>query len=274
MDNGLPVSDASSGYVETGFSSEDGFWTGTATKYNEVKAPGLVTVAGTYNMYCNREPRFYLAVNFDKAWYTEGDNAGKDNGRKLEFFNGGKDNNHTHDAPQNGYLLRKRTDPTRNPRSGYFALRHGILYRLGEAYLNYAEALNESDPGNADILIYLNKIRERAGVRTYTTGADDALNIHVDSDQESIRKIIRMERRVELCTEGIRYGDLRRWKLAETVLNGPFYGMNYNGSNANDFYKRTVYQNRVYKKSFYWFPVYLAEIEKNPNLVQAPFWDK
>lgn len=274
MDNGLPITDPSSGYVETGFSSEDGYWTGGSTKFNEVKSPGLVTVAGTYNMYCNREPRFYLAVNFDKAWYTEGDNAGKDNGRKLEFFNGGKDNNHTHDAPQNGYLVRKRTDPTRNPRSGYFAARHGILFRLGEVYLNYAEALNESDPGNADILIYLNKIRERAGVRTYTTGPSDASNIHVNSDQESIRKIIRMERRVELCTEGIRYSDLRRWKLAETVLNGPFYGMNYNGSNANDFYKRTVYQNRVYKKAFYWFPVYLAEIEKNPNLVQAPFWDK
>ena len=83
-----------------------------------------------------------------------------------------------------------------------------------------------------------------------------------------------MERRVELCTEGIRYDDLRRWKLAETVLNGPFYGMNFNGKNATEFYQRTAYQNRTYRKSFYWFPIYLAEIEKNPNLIQAPFWDK
>lgn len=270
--NGLPISDPASGYVETGFSGEDGYWTYGSTKWNEVKNAGFVTVAGTYNMYCNREPRFYLAVNFDRAWYTDGANAGKDQGRKLEFFNGAKDNNHTHDAPQNGYLVRKRTDPTRDPLRDYFAPRHGILYRLGEAYLNYAEALNESDPGNADILIYLNKIRERAGVRTYTTGATDALNIHVDNDQASIRKIIRMERRVELCTEGIRYDDLRRWKLAETVLNGPAYGMNFNGKTESEFYKRTVYQTRVYKKAFYWFPIYLAEIEKNTNLVQSPFW--
>lgn len=272
--NGLPITDPESGYVENGFSGEDGYWTNGATKWNESKSAGLVTIAGTYNMYCNREPRFYLAVNFDRAWYTDGANAGKDNGRRLEFFNGAKDNNHTHDAPQNGYLVRKRTDPSRDPLRDYFAPRHGILYRLGEAYLNYAEALNESDPGNADILIYVNKIRERAGVRTYTTGATDALNIHVDSDQESIRKIIRMERRVELCTEGIRYDDLRRWKLAETVLNGPFYGMNFNGKNTTEFYQRTPYQTRVYKKSFYWFPIYLAEIEKNPNLVQSPFWAK
>lgn len=272
--NGLPITDPNSGYVENGFSSEDGYWTSGVTKYNEVKNAGLVTVAGTYNMYCNREPRFYLAVNFNNAWYTDGDNAGKDKGRKLEFFNGAKDNNHTHDAPQNGYLVKKRTDPTRNPIAGYFAPRQGSLYRLGEAYLNYAEALNEYDPGNPDILFYVNKIRERAGVRTYTLGGSDTQNIHVDNDQVSLRKIIRMERRVELCTEGIRYDDLRRWKLAETVLNGPFYGMNYDGTNANDFYKRTAYQTRVYRKAFYWFPIFLAEIEKNPNLIQAPFWDK
>jgi len=272
--NGLPITDSNSGYVETGFSAQDGYWPNGITKFNEVKSPGLVTLAGTYNMYCNREPRFYTAVNFDGVWYTDGDNAGKDKGRKLEFFNGKRDNNGTHDAPQNGYLARKRTDPTRNPINDYFAPRHGILYRLGEAYLNYAEALNESDPGNADVLLYINKIRTRAGVRTYTTGASDTENIHVDSDQASIRKIIRMERRVELCTEGIRYDDLRRWKLAETVLNGPFYGMNFNGKDASQFYKRTAYQTRVYRKAFYWFPIYLAEIEKNPNLIQAPFWDK
>lgn len=41
--------------------------------------------------------------------------------------------------------------------------------------------------------------------------------------------------------EGICYSDLRRWKLVEIVLNGFFYGMNYNGINVNDFYKRIVY---------------------------------
>jgi len=276
--NDLPITDPASGYVETGFSGEDGYWTNGSTKYNQEKKDGnvintgLVTKANTYNMYCNREPRFYLAVNFDRAWYKDGECAPDGQGRRLEFLNGGKDNNHTHDAPQNGYLARKRTDPSREPLRGYTPNRHGILYRLGETYLNYAEALNESDPGNADILIYLNKIRERAGVRTYTTGATDAKNIHVDNDQASVRKIIRMERRVELCTEGIRYDDLRRWKLAETVLNGPAYGMDFNATNPAEFYKRTVYQTRVYKKSFYWFPIFLTEIEKNPNLVQSPFW--
>lgn len=122
-------------------------------------------------------------------------------------------------------------------------------------------------------MVYLNKIRERAGVRTYTTGSTSPTSIHIDlGDQANVRKLIHMERRVELCTEGIRYDDLRRWKEAENVLNTDFYGMNFYGQNATDFYKRTAYQKRVYRKSFYWFPIHLSEIVKNPNLVQAPFW--
>lgn len=264
--NGLPISDPNSGYVENGFSSQDGYWTNGQTKWKEVKNEGQVTLAGTYNMYCNREPRFYLAVNFDGQWYSK-------DSRKLEFFNGKRDNNNTHDAPQNGYLVRKKTDPSRDPINNYYTPRPGILYRLGEAYLNYAEALNEYNPGDPDILVYLNKIRKRAGVRTYTTGVTDENNIHVDiADQAKVRKLIHMERRVELCTEGIRYDDIRRWKEAEQLLNTDFYGMNFYGQNATDFYKRTVYQKRIYRKAFYWFPIHLSEIVKNPNLIQAPYW--
>ena len=112
------------------------------------------------------------------------------------------------------------------------------MYRLGEVYLNYAEALNESDPGNADILVYLNKIRERAGVRQYTTGSTDNNFIHVNlNDQDAMRKLIHAERHVELCCEGLRYDDLRRWKEAEKELNGDFYGMNFNGKDAASFYQ-------------------------------------
>ena len=266
--NGLPISDPNSGYVEDGFSSEAGYWaTPGDTNWDEVKNnPGQVTLPGTYKMYCNREPRFYLAVNFDGQWYSK-------DSRELEFFYNQKDNDGTHDSPQNGYLVRKKTDPERDPINNFFTPRHGILYRLGEVYLNYAEALNEYSPGNEEILFYLNKIRERAGVRTYTTGATDANNINIDlNDQSKVRELIHRERRVELCTEGIRYDDLRRWKEAEDKLNREFYGMNFYGKTASEFYQRTPYQTRIYRKAFYWFPVHLSEIVKNPNLVQAPYW--
>jgi len=264
MKNGLPITDTDSGYEENGFSTSEEKRDNTV--WDEEVNGGAITISGTYKMYCNREPRFYITVNFNNQYFPTEQ-------RPFNFFNGGQDNNHTHDAPQNGYLLRKKVSPKSNIKEGNHQYRPGIVYRLGEAYLNYAEALNESDPGNTDILLYFNKIRERAGIRQYTTGVTDNDFIHVNlSNQEEMRNLIRAERRVELCTEGIRYDDLRRWREAETVLNGDFYGMNFNGKNASEFYVRTVYQHRVYKKSYYWFPIPQSEIDKNDKLVQNPYW--
>ena len=265
MENGLPINDDDSKYVETGVSVFDE--TRDNTVWDTEVNGGAITKSGTYNMYCHREPRFYITVSYNNSYFTQ-------EKRLFNFFNGSKDNPHTHDAPQNGYLIRKKISPDLNVKQGTYKYRPGIVYRLGEAYLNYAEALNESDPGNGDILVYLNKIRERAGIRQYTTGATDENYIHVDlNDQAEMRKLIRAERRVELSCEGIRYDDLRRWKEAENVLNGDFYGMNFSGRDNSSFYVRTPYLKRVYKKAYYWFPIHQSEIDKNDKLVQSPYWN-
>ena len=265
MENGLPINDDNSEYVETGFSVSDE--TRDNTVWDTEVNGGAITKSGTYNMYCHREPRFYITVSYNNSYFTQ-------EKRLFNFFNGKKDNPHTHDAPQNGYLIRKKISPDLNVKQGTYKYRPGIVYRLGEAYLNYAEALNESDPGNGDILVYLNKIRERAGIRQYTTGATDENYIHVDlNDQAEMRKLIRAERRVELSCEGIRYDDLRRWKEAENVLNGDFYGMNFSGRDNSSFYVLTPYLKRVYKKAYYWFPIHQSEMDKNDKLVQSPYWN-
>ena len=264
-ENGLPINDDSE-YEETGFSDSDE--TRDNTVWDTEVNGGAITKSGTYKMYCHREPRFYITVSYNNSYFTQ-------EKRLFDFFNGKKDNPHTHDAPQNGYLIRKKISPDLNVKQGTYKYRPGIVYRLGEAYLNYAEALNESDPGNGDILVYLNKIRERAGIRQYTTtGATDENYIHVDlNDQAEMRKLIRAERRVELSCEGIRYDDLRRWKEAENVLNGDFYGMNFSGRDNSSFYVRTPYLKRVYKKAYYWFPIHQSEMDKNDKLVQSPYWN-
>lgn len=263
-ENGLPINDDSE-YVESGFSGSDE--TRDNTVWDTEVNGGAITKSGTYNMYCHREPRFYITVSYNNSYFTQ-------EKRLFNFFNGSADNPHTHDAPQNGYLIRKKISPDLNVKQGTYKYRPGIVYRLGEAYLNYAEALNESDPGNGDILVYLNKIRERAGIRQYTTGDTDENFIHVDlNDQAEMRKLIRAERRVELSCEGIRYDDLRRWKEAENVLNGDFYGMNFSGKDPSSFYVRTPYLKRVYKKAYYWFPIHQSEMDKNDKLVQSPYWN-
>ncbi|MFZ4861717.1 RagB/SusD family nutrient uptake outer membrane protein [Sphingobacterium sp. Mn56C] len=267
MENGRTIDDPASGYVEKGFSTAAEV---RNTKWIESQGEGKVTLAGTYNMYTHREPRFYISVLYNGAWYRR-------ENRTTMFYNGNWDGGPTHDAPQNGYLVRKKVHPDHDPRNWTNPYRPGILYRLGEVYLNYAEALNETDPGNPDILQYLNLIRERAGIPQFGKGANA---LPVPASQEAMRQAIRRERRVELNNEGIRYGDIRRWKIGEQTLNGNFYGMNFAGtvrddseSNSDAFFKRTVYQRRVFAEKNYWFPVPQVEIDKNPNLVQNPGWN-
>ncbi len=271
--DGSPIINEASGYNEKGFSTQPEI---RNTKWDicrrspDVK-PGQITLANTFNMYSNREPRFYLTVVYNGQWYwTEN--------RTTRFMENEWDGGSTHDAPQNGYLLRKRVSLEQNNRNNLHPYRPGILFRMAEAYLNYAEALNESDPGNPEILKQINLIRERAGIPQYGSGAD---MIPEPTTQALVREAIRKERRVELCCEGIRYHDIRRWALGEKILNGPDYGMNFAGtvysddpSNPKAFFKRTTSSgvNRVFTKKHYWFPIYQEEVDKDPTLVQSPFW--
>ena len=91
---------------------------------------------------------------------------------------------------------------------------------MAEAYLSYAEALNESSERMShkqEILDNLNKIRHRAGIAEYGTGTDENgfTRIKINfSDQKEVRRLIHKERRVEFVGEGVRYHDLRRWKTA------------------------------------------------------------
>jgi hypothetical protein len=269
--DGSPIINTASGYTESGFSTDDEIRT---TKWHLSKGDASsntnpVTLAGTYNMYCNREPRFYVSVNYNEAWYW---NDGQ--GRHLNFFMNGTDGGPTHDAPQNGYLVRKKVSPEFVPRDNNKKYRPGILYRLAEAYLGYAEALNESQPAKTtEILLYINKIRERAGIPTYGSGAGQ---IPAPANQDEMREAIRRERRIELnCEFSIRYDDIRRWKIGEEVCNKMFYGMNYNGtqradSGADAYYVRTPYLQRLFTSKNYWAPIHQNQIDKNPNLRQLP----
>ncbi|MFV0269768.1 MAG: RagB/SusD family nutrient uptake outer membrane protein [Draconibacterium sp.] len=264
-EDGSPIINPTSGYVEKGFSAEAEkrvtSWPGGGPISLRDGQLSPVTMSGTYNMYCNREPRFYVSVIFNEAW------LGVDN-RRTEFLMGsGRDTGPTFDAPQNGYNVRKRISLEIFPREGRFPYQPGILYRLAEAYLSYAEALNESQGPTDLVYEYVNLIRERAGIPDLQTGLS----------KEQMREAIQQERRVEFNCEGIRFNDVRRWKLGDKYFDTQLYGMNFNGSKKSDdvndpeaFYKRTFYKNRYFNKRMYLWPVPQAQLDINPNLVQAP----
>lgn len=221
-----------------------------------------------FNMYLNREPRFYQAVYYQGRRWQIG-------GEKIAFDKGGKDDNTSANNCYTGYLLHKRVNKTiydtgNYPRS-YF--HPSILYRLAEFYLLYAEVLNEVRPSDTKIVEYVDKIRERAGIPLLKD-----IKSGIIGNQELQRKAIRQEMRVELCTEGQRYFDVRRWMIAENVnaedggQGGNFHGMNMAVSAANGFHTRTAFEKRTFKREMYLYPIPLTEIMNSKKLVQNPGW--
>lgn len=263
-------------YSESGYTTEDEYyptnWIYGSGNGSATADHNLIVARNTYNMYAHREPRFYISVMYNEEYHWVGK-------RNCDFFMDGKDGGPSHDAPWTGYMCRKRTDPTANPKenSGTYKSRHGSLYRLAEAYLSYAEALNEWSIENgtytanlSEILKYVNRIRQRAGIPQYGYAEGE---ITPPASGEEMRTLIRQERRVELnCECGLRFNDLRRWKLAEDLLDGDFYAMNAyaQAGNRYDYYKRVVYETRKFIS--YWFPIPQDDIDKNTNLRQTPDW--
>jgi hypothetical protein len=256
--NGRSIEDPESGYTETGF-------TNSATNYY---------ATGASNMYVNREPRFYVNITFNLSkWINNSSNNNSGTGSSpitIQLYSGGNSGKYTgRNWSRTGYAVRKMVNPNSIVGPDRIADRAEVIFRLGEFYLNYAEALNEGDPGNGDIKKYINLIRERAGIPQYGTG-NNALPEPVG--QGGWREAIRKERRVELAFECHRYFDTRRWKIAEQTDGGPFYGMDVNATTTANFSKRVVFETRIFHKKNYLWNIVQNELNKNKNLVGNPEW--
>ena len=85
------------------------------------------------------------------------------------------------------------------------------VIRYAEVLVSLAEAMNEKGGyGASDITGYINELRNRVGMPTVEEGEEAKMGLTLD--QETLRKIIRHERRVELAFEDLRFADLYRWK--------------------------------------------------------------
>ena len=233
------------------------------------KEEGFTKVNGVnvYNMWTNREPRFYQTVFYQgRKWHISN--------REINFYLGSHNGAQAPDYPKTGYICYKRAsrkiyNQGAHPRVHY---RPSIIFRLADFYLLYAETLNEVRPSDPKIIEYVDKVRERAGIPKLADVKPEIIG-----DQEAQRKAIRMERRIELCTEGQRYFDVRRWMIAEeegSKQGGDIHGMNMFGESGvkADFYKRTPVETRLFEKKHYLYPIPLSEIQISKKLVQNPLW--
>ena len=145
--------------------------------------------------------------------------------------------------------------------SGYTTDNNFRIMRYSEVLLLAAEAcLESSDEVNA--LTYINEVRLRAQL-------DELTSVTLED--------IKIEKRLELCLEGVRYQDLVRWGDAATVLAEQgkqvpvFAGLNDNGSNKVTYpYANSSYGFKSGKNELLPFPQ--QEMLINVNLTQNPGW--
>lgn len=248
MDNGLSIYDANSGYRENGFTTVN-----NPTHVNNNADKNI------FNMYANREPRFYATVGYNgKSWHIHANENNNINGVYYQWYGRGKPSGISggENWPRAGYLLYKFKH--RRIAQGLTSInipgvpgtpftvytswsRPSILLRLADFYLYYAEILNEINPGDPKIIEYIDKVRTRAGIPGYAEMQANGTKTGVIGNKIAQFKAIVQERHVELLGEGQRWFDMRRWMICDPIAeNQPdkggvdgditrMSGMNMNG---------------------------------------------
>jgi hypothetical protein len=211
------------------------------------------------NPYTGRDPRFYATILYNGVEW---------NGRTLWTYDL---------APVDGFKTFTKSGAAGATVTGYYLkkyLRDGDMsyldddsstslfwntIRYAEVLLNKAEALAEQDdiPGALDAL---NEVRERVDLPDATA-----------SDYDEFMEILRHERIVELASEGFRYWDLRRWRLAEDVINGQScHGVKITRSGSASPYTYTYNQvdidagdKRIFTDNYYAFSIPQQERDNN-----------
>lgn len=231
MLNGYPISDQSSGYDPN-------------------------------NPYAGRDPRLALYITYNGSAFKGAIITGV----------GGKENakDSIPTSTRTGYYLKKLLVENVNltPSAISQENHYEVHMRYTDIFLIYAEAANEAwgpdgDQGGFGFTArdVIRTIRKRAGITqpdVYLDGINNATDM---------RQLIRNERRLELCFEGYRFWDLRRWKAN---LNETVKGVEINKDAT--VYQYVDVEQRLYKDYMYSGPIPNTEINKYSNLVQNKGW--
>jgi hypothetical protein len=228
MENGLPITEPSSGYDPD-------------------------------DPYAGRDPRFTAYIVYNGNSIKEP--ISTDLGSPEDGIN------RSVNSTRSGYYLKKfLLDSKVNLTPGNETqAEHFITYfRFSEMFLNYAEAANEAWGPDADPMGYgftarqvLSAIRERGGLPALAS--DTYLN-SITPSQDDFRTLVRNERRIELCFEGARFWDIRRWNLTG-VMSAPVHAMHIDFDGPAP-YEIQFMENRNYSDHMIYGPVPYAETLK------------
>lgn len=208
--------------------------------------------------YANRDPRLgFTVVTNNSSFGTPS--------RNVQLWTGGLDAKPIINASKTGYYLRKYQIESLNLINGNTGVHSWIIFRFPEIYLNYAEALNEWSPGNADVKKYVDLVRARTGVAMPPLPAG--------LSQTEMRVRIRNEKRVEFAFEDHRFWDVRRWMQGPEFFGKPLTGVSIT-RNADDTFVYTPIkvEDRVFTPKMYLYPIPQSELNIVTGMSQNPLW--
>ena len=206
--------------------------------------------------YEGRDPRFYATIIYNGASIYVGNTKSV-----VQTYNGGNSELRDNDRryTRTGYYLNKyRNWQAYSGLSGQDGKwKH---YRMGEVYLNLAEAAIEA--GHIDEgLALINDIRHRAGF-------DPSVDVTATT-QEEARLLLRHERQVEFAFEEHRFFDTRRWTRNEEDLENEKFctGMRAKRSGLKLTYERFIVgsdgsspSKLSYKAKWHFLPIPIDDV--------------
>ena len=259
---------------------------------------GYRLLRGTYNMYVNREMRFYACVGFNGCYWPGTSCTNKNASEQtVYYYKGGNagpetagSSNEVRNKCITGYVLKKYINPEDNWYNGDGSTRVNKVFpiiRYAEILLSYAEAINHLQSSHTvtlpsgqtytlsrssnleEMLFAFNQVRYRSGL--------PGLRPEQYASEEAMDEQIKREQFVEFLCEGRRFYDIRRWGTYEEEENVPITGMNVNATIDGGYYTRTImdhadYRNRVVDKKTVFLPLERNEILKSRLLDQNPGW--
>jgi hypothetical protein len=209
------------------------------------------------NPYVGRDPRLDASILHDGSVWQ---------GRVTETFDGGQDSPGSSIQPWNAsltsYYYKKGVVESIPPSGSTLKPTNPwIFFRYAEVLLNYAEA--EFELGHEDVARqYINMVRARPSVNMPP----------VTDAGEALRTRIQNERRVEFAFEGLRFFDVRRWKIADVTGNIPILRMHIiKQADGSKTYQIQTLEKRSFLPQHYLVPIPRSEVDKSKgSLSQNP----
>lgn len=254
--------------------------------------------SGTFNMYRNREMRFYASIGFSgRFWRAKSYSGTEDKKNKVIKYDSSSvtDGKHSsggnkNDYPATGYVLTKNVhDDDSFSSGGIISEKYFGIIRYAEILLSYSEALNNLKGSHSVDLVgpdgetktYVEsynreKIKEAFNPIRYRVGLPGVKESDLD-DVGNFNKILQRERAIEFLCENRRYYDVRRWGIYEESERETMQGMDLNRSEMNGYFYSVVVdhpwiRNRVVDRKMMFLPISKYEVRKVIGMDQNPGW--